>query len=88
MIDPGKAAAVFSEKTMIPIGLVVVIGYILLWSAHIGDKVESQAVAQTELKTRIVAQEKRAAHIEKMLIRISDAVGVKDKEEKDDPDSE
>ena len=66
-----------SDKTVIPMGVAMVLAYIIIWAVHEGDKIEYMAekarqveINQSEYTRDMSAIDKRLIHIESVLSRV------------------
>jgi len=63
MISLDKIVSVIHEKTAIPIGIGVLIGYILVWAVHTGDDVVAHASRLAKVEA---TQEAYTANLQKI----------------------
>lgn len=83
-MTPDKLISVLKEKEVIPIGLAVVLGYILVWAVRIGDQQLAQAKDLEATKAVVSTNLKKYNSIDKRLSRIEWALKIKHKKDEDD----
>lgn len=77
MISAEKVIATMNEKPAIPIGIGIIIGYILVWAVHLGDMVAAHGESIDKVKTRVVGFKTDLHVIDLRLQRIELALGIK-----------
>lgn len=84
MIGADKVISILKEKEVVPIGLAVVLGYVLVWAVRIGD--QQLALAQELKETKVVVSSNLVKYnsIDRRLSRIEWALKIKHKKDEDD----